>query len=67
MEKVRFQWPLTTKNFQTFGEGERREREKEIDRAGNTNCGGMISTVDLLIKVACIVKNINNIFSIKRS
>ncbi len=29
--------------------------------------GGRLSTVDLLIKVACIIKNVNNIFNIKRS
>jgi hypothetical protein len=32
---------------------------------GNTNCGGGLSTVDLLIKVACSVKKEINIFNIK--
>ncbi len=31
-----------------------------------TNWGGSFSTVDLLIKLACFVKNVNNIFNIKR-
>ncbi len=35
---------------------------------GNTNSGGRLSTVDLLIEVACFVKkNINDIFNVKRS
>ncbi len=34
---------------------------------GNTNYGGRLSTVDLLIKVACFVKKENNIFNIKMS
>jgi hypothetical protein len=29
--------------------------------------GERLSTVDLLIKVACFVKEVNNIFNIKRS
>ncbi len=29
--------------------------------------GGSLSTVDLLIKVACFVKNVNDIFNIKRN
>ncbi len=37
-----------------------------IDPA-NTNWGGMLSTVDPLIKVACFVKKENNIFHIKMS
>ncbi len=28
-----------------------------IAKPGNTNCRGRLSTVDLLIKVACFVKN----------
>jgi hypothetical protein len=32
---------------------------------GNTNWGGRLSTLDLLIRVACFVKNLNNIFNIK--
>jgi hypothetical protein len=32
--------------------------------AGNTNWGGRLSTVDLLVKVVCFVKNVNNIFNI---
>jgi hypothetical protein len=35
--------------------------------AGNTNWGGRLSTVDQLIKVACFVKKVNNIFNIKRN
>jgi hypothetical protein len=38
-----------------------------IVTAGNTNWGERLSTVDLLIKVTCFVKNVNNIFNIKRS
>ncbi len=34
---------------------------------GNTNIGGRLGTVDLLIKVACFVKEVNDIFKIKRS
>ncbi len=34
--------------------------------AGNTNWGGRLSKVDLLIKVKCLVKYINNIFKTKR-
>ncbi len=34
---------------------------------GNTNRGESLSTVDLLIKVACVGKKINNIFNVKRS
>ncbi len=36
-------------------------------KPGNTNGGGRLSTADLLIKVACFVKNENNIFNIKMS
>ncbi len=36
-------------------------------KAGNTIIGGRLSTVDLLIKVACFVKNVNNIFNIKEA
>jgi hypothetical protein len=32
---------------------------------GKTNSGGMVSTIDLHIKVASFVKNVNNIFNIK--
>jgi len=34
---------------------------------GNTNEGGRLSTVDLLIKVAHFVTKVNNIFHIKTS
>ena len=34
---------------------------------GNTNYGGRIGTVYLLIKIACFVKDVNNIFNIKRN
>jgi len=34
-------------------------------KAGKTYCGGRLSTVDLLIKVACFVQNVNNIFNVK--
>jgi hypothetical protein len=30
--------------------------EQEIPKPGNTNLGGKLSTVDLLIKVTCFVK-----------
>ncbi len=40
---------------------------KMSDRSGNTKLGLRLSTVDLLIKIACFVKEVNNIFSIKRS
>ena len=32
---------------------------------GNTNPGGRLSTVDLLIKVPCFVNKVNNIFNAK--
>ena len=35
--------------------------------SGNTNWGGRLSTVDLLIKVGCFAKKVNNIFIINRS
>jgi hypothetical protein len=35
-------------------------------KARNTNRGGRLSTVDLLITVSCFVKNVFNIFNIKR-
>jgi hypothetical protein len=41
-------------------------RVEKPAQAGNTKGGGL-STVDLLIKVACFVKDVNNIFNIKRS
>jgi len=37
------------------------------DKPGNTNRGGRLNTVDLLIKVACFVQRVNNIFNIKRA
>ncbi len=37
------------------------------DQPGNPNRRGRLSTVDLLIKVACFVKKVNNVFSIKSS
>jgi len=36
-------------------------------KPGNTNWGERISTIDLLIKVACLVKKANNIFKLIRS
>ncbi len=39
----------------------------KIWKPGNTNWRETLSTVDLLIKVPCFVKMINNIFSIKMS
>ena len=33
--------------------------------AGKTNCRKRLSTVDLLIKVACFVTKVNNIFNKK--
>jgi hypothetical protein len=38
-----------------------------LSKPGNANWGGRLSTVDLLIKVACFVKEVNNIFDIKRA
>jgi hypothetical protein len=35
--------------------------------AGNSNRGGRLSTVDLLIKVAGFVKKVNVIFNLERS
>ncbi len=35
--------------------------------AGNTNRGGRLITVDLLIKVACFLNIVYNIFNTKRS
>jgi hypothetical protein len=34
-------------------------------KTGNTNIRGRLSTVDLLIIVACFVTKVNNIFNIK--
>jgi hypothetical protein len=36
-------------------------------KPGSTNLGGRLSTVDLLIKLACFVKNVNKIFNLKMS
>jgi hypothetical protein len=36
-------------------------------KPGNTNKRGRLGTVDLLIKVALFVKEVNNSFNIKRS
>jgi hypothetical protein len=44
-----------------------KDRVGHINIPGNTKWGGRLNTVDLLIKVACFVKNVNNIFNIKRS
>jgi hypothetical protein len=41
--------------------------KSSYDQSGNTNRGGRLSTVDLLIKVACFVKKENNTFNIKMS
>ncbi len=38
-----------------------------IGLPGNTNYGGRLSTIDLLIKVASFVRKENNIFNIKMS
>ncbi len=38
-----------------------------IVEPGNTNWGGSLCTVDLLIKVACFVKNALNVSNLKRS
>jgi hypothetical protein len=35
--------------------------------ARNTNRGGRLSTIDLLIKTACFVKKVNKIFNIKEA
>jgi hypothetical protein len=37
-----------------------------MDRPGNTNLGARITTADLLIKVACFVKNVNKIFNVEK-
>jgi hypothetical protein len=36
--------------------GQFEKGERERDEAGNTDLGGRLSTVDLLIRVACFVK-----------
>ncbi len=41
--------------------------QQMIPKSGNTNSGGELSTVDLLIKVACLIKKENYIFNIKMS
>jgi hypothetical protein len=41
--------------------------QQMIPKLGNTNSGGELSTVDLLIKVACLIKKENYIFNIKMS
>jgi hypothetical protein len=43
------------------------EKLKEILFAGITSTGGILSTVNLLIKVACFAINVNKIFNIKSS
>jgi hypothetical protein len=45
------------------GEAGAYPRVEHVKGAGNTNWG----SVDLLIKAACFVKNVNNIFNIKKS
>ncbi len=40
---------------------------KVLAGAGNTNWGGKLSTIDLLIKVDCFVKKENIIFNIKQA
>jgi hypothetical protein len=62
----------TFQNFQTFlimilPIGMKCRGLASISRSGNTNCRGRLSTVDLLIKVGCFVKKVNNIFNIKRN
>ncbi len=42
-------------------------QSQKADKPGNTNRVGRLSTVDLLINVACFVKRENNIFNVKRS
>jgi hypothetical protein len=44
---------------------EKKLKTNQLAKAGNTNVGERFSTVDLLIKVACFVKNVNNTFNIK--
>jgi hypothetical protein len=38
-----------------------------VSKAGNTNWAERLSTVDLLIKVACFTNGVNNVFNIRRS
>jgi hypothetical protein len=38
----------------------------KLTQVGNTNGGGRLSMVDLLIKLACFCKDVNNIFNIKK-
>ncbi len=40
-------------------------RLNDIVYPGNTNSGGRLSTIDLLIKVGCFVKKVNDIFNKK--
>ncbi len=42
-------------------------KELLLYKSGKTNTRGRLSTADLLIKVSCFVKKVNNIFNIKRS
>jgi hypothetical protein len=42
-------------------------RSHLTDSAGNSYCRGRPNTVDLLIKVGCFVKKVDNIFSVKNS
>jgi hypothetical protein len=37
-----------------------------MDKAGNSNQGERLSTVDLLIKVTGFVKEVNNTFNLER-
>ncbi len=40
-------------------------QEHSMAAPGNSNYGGRLSTIDLLIKAPCIVKEVNNIFNTK--
>ncbi len=44
-----------------------KQQQQQLALPGRSNRGGRISTVDLLIKVACFVKKVNNIFNVKMS
>ncbi len=43
-----------------------RKQKNQRPLPSNTNSGGGLSTVDLLIKVACFCKRVRNIFKIKK-
>jgi len=53
----------------TDGEADLRNRLSRLPLPfpGSTNRGGRLTTADLLIKVTCFVKKVNNTFNINRN